>query len=241
MPENNNTASGAGLDVSVVIPVYNEEANVRPLADEVYDALHGQFAFELIFVDDGSTDGTAATLESLATQHGWVRKFTHDRNRGQSAGVRTGVGFAQAPIIAVLDGDGQNDPHDIVAMYRQLTDDASVGLVIGERQKRKDRWLRRVSSRVANGVRSKLLGDGIRDTGCGIKVFRRDEFLRLPAFDHMHRFLPALFQRDGRRVLSLPVSHRPRLNGQSKYGLHDRLWVGISDLIGVMWLKRRSL
>ena len=115
------------------------------------------------------------------------------------------------------------------------------GFGIGERQKRKDRWLRRVSSRVANGVRSKLLGDGIRDTGCGLKVFRRDEFLRLPAFDHMHRFLPALFQRDGRRVLSLPVSHRPRLNGQSKYGLHDRLWVGISDLIGVMWLKRRSL
>ena len=228
-------------DISVVVPVYNEESNVRPLAAEVFHALSGKLSFELIFVDDGSSDKTGTVLSALENHCGWIDTCAHEHNRGQSAAVRTGVERARAAIVAVLDGDCQNDPHDILAMYDSLTGDDALNLIIGERQERKDRWGRRVASRIANGVRSRLLGDGIRDTGCGIKIFRRDEFLELPAFDHMHRFLPALFQIDGGRVASVPVRHRPRLSGQSKYGLNNRLWVGISDLFGVMWLKKRRL
>ena len=148
---------------------------------------------------------------------------------------------ARAPIVGTLDGDGQNDPADLRKFLEARHDPVNAGalLIMGNRVTRRDTWLRRLSSRIANGVRGGLLGDGTPDTGCGIKIFDRDTFLSLPAFDHMHRFLPALFQRAGSRVVSIPVNHRPRMRGRSKYGVHNRLWVGIVDLFGVMWLKAR--
>lgn len=227
--------------ISVVIPVYNEGQNIRPLANEVFDALAGRLHYELIFVDDGSVDDTPDEIERMITQNPAVSICRHDRNRGQSAAVRTGVMAAGADIVAVLDGDGQNDPRDIPRLYGQLSMVPSLSMVIGERRDRKDSWLRRVSSRIANGIRSRLLGDGISDTGCGIKVFYRESFLSLPAFDHMHRFLPALLQREGGNVIAIPVNHRPRLHGLSKYGVGNRLWVGIMDLLGVRWLQKRRL
>ncbi len=228
-------------DVSVVVPVYNEQGNVLPLAEEVAGALRGRLNYELVFVDDASNDLTADEITTAAAANERVRQVRHDRNRGQSAAVRSGVKAARAAVIAVLDGDGQNDPRDIPKLYGHLAGLSSVGLVIGERRNRRDGWLRKFSSRVANGVRSRVLGDGVPDTGCGIKVFYRDQYLDLPAFNHMHRFLPALMQASGRRVCSLPVNHRPRWNGESKYGVNNRLWVGIVDLAGVLWLQHRRL
>ena len=197
--------------------------------------------YEVIFVDDGSVDDTPDEVERVGRQNPFVRLLRHDRNRGQSAAVRTGVTAARADIVAVLDGDGQNDPRDILKLYGHLATVPNLAMVIGERRERKDSWLRRVSSRVANAIRSRLLGDGIADTGCGLKVFHRERYLSLPAFDHMHRFLPALMQRDGGRVVAVPVNHRPRLHGLSKYGVGNRLWVGIMDLLGVRWLQKRRL
>jgi dolichol-phosphate mannosyltransferase len=231
------------LQVSVVIPVCNEQDNVLPLAREIVVALAGRYRFETIFVDDGSTDGTGAAVRSArADGMPQVRLIRHSVRSGQSAAVATGVRAARAPWIATLDGDGQNDPADIPKLL-----DAARGagtsrlrLVMGNRTTRRDTWLRRMSSRVANGVRGSLLRDGTPDTGCGIKVFDRAVFLDMPRFDHMHRFMPALFQREGYEVLSVPVNHRERTRGKSKYGLHNRLWVGIVDLFGMMWLIRRA-
>lgn len=228
-------------NISVIVPVFNEAGNLRPLAEEIDAALRRRLAYEVIFVDDGSTDETAAEVQQLAAEHPSVRLLKHDRNRGQSAAVRSGVVAARSDNIAVMDGDGQNDPADIPKLFGRLSLMPSISLVIGERRKRKDNWSRRWSSRVANGVRSRLLKDGISDTGCGLKVFRRSEFLELPAFDHMHRFLPALYQRNGGRVAAELVNHRPRLAGVSKYGIRNRLGVGITDMLGVMWLQRRQL
>lgn len=228
-------------NVSVVIPVYNEQGNVLPLAAEVASALHGRLGFELVFVDDASDDNTGDEIAAAGAGDERIRVVRHDRNRGQSAAVRSGVKAARAAVIAVLDGDGQNDPRDIPKLYGHLAGLPSVGLVIGERRNRRDGWLRKFSSRVANGVRARVLGDGVPDTGCGIKVFYREQYLDLPAFDHMHRFLPALVQASGRRVCSLPVNHRPRWHGESKYGVNNRLWVGIVDLAGVLWLQHRRL
>jgi dolichol-phosphate mannosyltransferase len=233
--------NGQTPSVSVVVPVFNEAGNVGPLAREVFDALDGRMNYELIFVDDGSTDGTRDVLQDLRRDDGAVRVCEHASNCGQSAAVRTGVRAARHRVVAVIDGDGQNDPRDIPRLYGRLAAAPSLSLVIGERRKRRDGFLRRVSSRVANGVRSRLLGDGISDTGCGIKVFYRDLYLDLPAFDHMHRFLPALVQRCGGTVYSVPVNHRPRQSGESKYGVRNRLWVGIADMVGVMWLQRRRI
>jgi len=229
--------------VSVVIPVCNEADNVLPLAREIHAALGFRGAPEIIFVDDGSTDGTAAAVHAARTEIAGVRLLRHSRRSGQSAAVRNGVQVARNAWIATLDGDGQNDPADFPAMIDALQQAVRAGrdvrLVMGNRVARRDTWLRRLSSRVANGVRAALLGDGTPDTGCGIKLMHRETFLELPAFDHMHRFLPALFQRQGAAVMSVPVNHRPRIRGTSKYGLHNRLWVGIVDLIGVMWLRAR--
>ena len=235
------TTSKVPPKISVVVPVCNEGANIAPLANDVFDALSGRIFYELIFVDDGSIDDTPDEIERMGRQNPAIRMCRHTRNRGQSAALRTGVESATAEVIAVLDGDGQNDPKDIVRLYGQLAMVPGLSMVIGERRERKDSWLRRVSSRIANFVRSRLLGDGISDTGCGIKVFYRQSFLSLPAFDHMHRFLPALVQRQGGRVIALPVNHRPRLHGVSKYGVGNRLWVGIVDILGVRWLQRRCL
>ncbi|MBM4213633.1 MAG: glycosyltransferase family 2 protein [Gammaproteobacteria bacterium] len=222
-------------EISVVIPVRNEVDNVAPLAGEIVAALHGK-SFEILFVDDGSTDGTAAAIRELRSRIPQVRLLRHSFCSGQSAAVCSGVRHARAEWIATLDGDGQNDPADIPKLYESRF---VAELVMGNRVQRRDTWLRHAQSRVANGVRGWLLGDGTPDTGCGIKVMHRGQFLELPRFDHMHRFLPALFLRAGARVVSVPVAHRPRARGTSKYGLFDRLWVGIVDIFGVMWLRRR--
>jgi dolichol-phosphate mannosyltransferase len=227
-------------ELSVVIPVCNEELNVLPLAREVASALAGT-SIEIIFIDDGSTDGTAAAVRAARAEIPAIRMLQHARRSGQSAALCTGIRRSHGDWIATLDGDGQNDPADIPRLLaaREREGHGSVRLFIGHRVARRDTWLRRVSSRVANGVRSRMLGDATPDTGCGLKLIHRDTFLELPRFDHMHRFLPALMRRAGARVISVPVNHRERERGASKYGLFDRLWVGIVDLFGVMWLARR--
>jgi dolichol-phosphate mannosyltransferase len=199
--------------------------------------------YEIIVVDDGSSDNTRGCLLALASVMPTLRLISHHENLGQSAALLSGVRAARGEWVVTLDGDGQNDPRDIVRLLemRETVADGDVPvLVIGARKKRHDSWLRRISSRIANAVRSGLLGDGCIDSGCGLKLFRRDAFLALPHFDHMHRFLPALFRRANGNVLSLEVNHRPRLAGHSKYGINNRLWVGIVDLFGVMWLNRRT-
>lgn len=227
--------------LSVVVPVCNEADNVAPLAGEIDAALRPLGTYELIFVDDGSADETAARVRSLRPGLPTVRLLRHDRRCGQSRAVASGVRAARGEWVATLDGDGQNDPADLKRLLESLAGAAEPkpALVMGNRVTRRDTWLRRVSSRVANGVRGRLLGDGTPDTGCGLKLFHRATFLELPFFDHMHRFLPALFQRQGARVISVAVGHRPRTRGQSKYGVGNRLWVGIVDMFGVMWLRSR--
>ena len=243
MTSSNPIAPAPGLDVSVVIPVCNEQDNVLPLAREIHAALEGRYRYETIFVDDGSTDGTAEAVRA-ARRDGMpeIRLIRHSVRSGQSAAVATGVREARAPWIATLDGDGQNDPADIPSLLDAARTAASprLRLVMGNRTTRRDTWLRRLSSRVANGVRGWMLKDGTPDTGCGIKVFDRAVFMDMPRFNHMHRFMPALYQREGYEVVSVPVNHRERTRGKSKYGLHNRLWVGIVDLFGVMWLIRRA-
>jgi dolichol-phosphate mannosyltransferase len=228
--------------LSVVIPVCNEVDNVVPLALEIQAALASRGGFEIIFVDDGSTDGTVQKLLDLRPQVPSIRVLRHSRRSGQSIALHTGVRAARAPWVATLDGDGQNDPADIPNLVTAMEQGGTVELklVMGHRQARRDTWLRRISSRIANGVRARLLQDATPDTGCGIKLLHRQTFLELPVFNHMHRFLPALFQRAGAHVISVPVRHRPRTRGQSKYGVRNRLWVGIVDLFGVRWLIRRA-
>ena len=225
--------------VSVVVPVRNEAENVGPLADEIAAALTGRWAFELIYVNDGSTDGTEGALQALKADRPWLRQIKHEMSCGQSAAVRSGVAAARAPIVATLDGDGQNDPSFIPALLRALGQGANVGLVAGQRVGRRDTGFKKLQSRIANGVRGAILRDGTRDTGCGLKTFRRDAFLALPYFDGLHRFLPALFRRDGHAIGYVDVIDRPRRHGVSNYGMWDRLWVGILDLAGVWWLVRR--
>lgn len=232
----------ARMKLSVVIPVCNEAENVGPLAREIKAALADHQPFEIIFVDDGSTDDTVEAVQAArAIGIPEIRLLEHSQRCGQSRAVCTGVEAARAEWVVTLDGDGQNDPADIPALIQALTaGDDSLKLVMGNRTTRKDTWPRRFSSRVANRVRGGLLRDGTPDTGCGIKLMHRATFMRLPWFDHMHRFLPALYQRAGARVVSVPVSHRPRTRGVSKYGLNNRLWVGIVDLFGVRWLILRN-
>jgi dolichol-phosphate mannosyltransferase len=231
------------MKLSVVIPVCNEAENVQPLAREIQAALAAHGPFEIIFVDDGSTDATAAAATAArAAGIPEIRLLQHSRRSGQSAAVWTGVRAARADWIATLDGDGQNDPADIPVMLEALRNGGeALRLIMGNRKaSRKDTWLRKMSSSVANSVRGRMLRDGTPDTGCGIKLLHRATFLELPRFNHMHRFLPALFQRAGAQVISVPVRHRARTKGTSKYGLHNRLWVGIVDLFGVRWLIVRN-
>ncbi len=228
--------------LSVVVPVHNEQDNIEPLIREIVAALGGKAEFEMIYVNDGSTDGTQAVLDRLKGEFPMLRAIRHQRACGQSQAVTTGVRAARYEWIATLDGDGQNDPADIPALLAALVEPkqpANLELLAGWRTKRNDTFLRRLSSKVANGVRSRMLKDSTPDTGCGLKVFARETFLRLPNFDHIHRFLPALVIRGGGVVVSVPVNHRSRERGVSKYGLHNRLWVGIIDLFGVAWLQRR--
>jgi len=224
--------------ISVVVPVKDEAGNVGPLAREIAAALKGR-AHEIIFIDDGSSDGTAQALAGLKGEIPGLRVLRHGRNLGQSRGIRSGVQAAKGEIIVTLDGDGQNDPADIPKLLDALEADPSLGMVSGVRVKRKDTASRRLASRLGNGFRNLMLGDGASDTGCGLKAFRRQAFLDLPYFDHIHRFLIALVQREGWRVHYVPVNHRPRLTGQSKYTNFGRLLVSVHDLLGVRWLQRR--
>ncbi|HUK09990.1 MAG TPA: glycosyltransferase family 2 protein [Stellaceae bacterium] len=229
------------MDLSVVIPVRNEAPNVAPLVAEIRAALDEHFDYEIIYVDDGSSDETAAELARLRRDFPRLRAIRHRRSCGQSMAILSGVKAARAPWIATLDGDGQNDPADIPSLWIKTRRHAAPPLlVIGERRRRRDNWIKRWASSIANAVRRALLHDGTPDTGCGLKLFPRELFLELPAFDHMHRFLPALVQRAGGKVISVPVNHRPRQHGRSHYGVIDRALVGIVDLFGVLWLLRRA-
>ena len=236
------------MELSVVIPAHDEAENVGPLVREIAAALgrgaSGAREYEVVVVDDGSDDATSARAREAAGAVPRLEVVRHPAPRGQSYAVLTGVRAARGRWIATLDGDGQNDPADIPRLLaaRDATGAPGDGgplLLAGYRKARRDSWLKRVSSRVANGVRGRLLGDSTPDTGCGLKLFEREAFLALPHFDHMHRFLPALFLRAGGRVVSVEVGHRPRTRGRSHYGLFNRLWVGIVDMLGVMWLIRR--
>jgi dolichol-phosphate mannosyltransferase len=229
------------IELSVVVPVHNERDNVVPLVQEICTALRGRVAFEIVYVDDASRDDTLGVLRQTKAQFPELRVVRHLSQSGQSTAVRTGVKAARGTWIATLDGDGQNDPADIPKLLDARTKaDPAVKLFAGWRVDRHDDFVRRMSSKIANGVRSRLLHDATPDTGCGLKLFDRALFLDLPYFDHMHRFLPALMQRAGWKVLSVPVGHRPRTRGTSKYGIANRLFVGVSDLRGVAWLIRRS-
>lgn len=231
-------------ELSVVVPVKDEVENAVPLLNEICAALRGKTSFEVLFIDDGSRDGTVAALLAAKAQSPELRVLRHRKNSGQSRAVRTGVIAARGRLIATLDGDGQNDPADIPALLavwlRAEKGEGELGLVAGQRRKREDVWIKRFASRFGNGVRQWLLKDGTRDTGCGLKLFSRQAFLMLPYFDHIHRFMPALMLREGYRITHADVHHRPRSHGASKYGTLDRALVSISDLAGVRWLQRRS-
>jgi dolichol-phosphate mannosyltransferase len=233
--------------LSAVVPVRDEAGNIDRLLAEIEPVLRPLKRFEIVYVDDGSVDGTRAALDAAAQRLPELRVLRHIRSCGQSAALLTGVRAARADWIVTLDGDGQNDPADIARLLRaceaelqRLGDPDAALMVCGRRAQRRDSFVKRVSSRVANAVRGRLLGDRTPDTGCSLKLFRRADFLSLPYFDHMHRFLPALMLRRGGRVLSVDVNHRPRISGKSNYGVFDRLWVGIADMLGVMWLMRRA-
>ena len=224
--------------VSIVVPVHNEAENIPVLAEEIAAALKGR-RFEVIFVNDGSSDETGSVLQKLGKTQPWLRQIKHARSGGQSAAVRSGVRAARAPTVVTLDGDGQNDPAFIPKLLAVLeTAPLSVGLVNGQRLKRKGGF-KRLQSTIANGVRSAVLRDDTRDTGCGLKAFRRDVYLALPYFDALHRFTPALVKREGYEVAYVEVVDRPRAHGKSHYGMWNRLWIGILDLTGVFWLIRR--
>jgi dolichol-phosphate mannosyltransferase len=227
---------------TVVAPMRNEAANVAALAAEIAAACAAIGPFEAIFVNDGSTDATSARIAETRAAHPWLREVRHMASCGQSAAVRSGVRAARAPIICTLDGDGQNPPAEIPRLLAPLLDPAAparLALVAGQRVGRRDTASRRLASRVANAVRRTLLNDDVRDTGCGLKAFRREAFLDLPFFDHMHRYLPALFKRDGWELALIDVSHRARAAGASNYTNLGRALVGAVDLIGVWWLCRR--
>jgi dolichol-phosphate mannosyltransferase len=224
--------------VSVVVPVKNEAGNIAPLVAEIATALAGR-AFEIVYVNDGSTDGTGEELRALMREHAWLRQILHETSYGQSAAIHTGVAVARAGLVVTMDGDGQNDPAVVPALI-VASGTPRIGLVAGQRVGRKATSSKKMQSRIANAIRSTVLKDGARDTGCGLKVFRRDLFLSLPYFDGLHRFLPALVRREGLDIAYVEVADRPRRHGTSHYGFWDRLWIGMVDLFGVWWLIRRK-
>lgn len=218
----------------------NEADNIAPLIAEIGAALDGRWAYEIIYVNDGSTDATGERLAATMQQRDNLRQLRHARSAGQSAAVRSGVRAARGAIVATLDGDGQNDPAFLPDLIAAVETSPRVGLAAGQRVGRKDTGFKKFQSRIANGVRGSILNDGTRDTGCGLKAFRRDVFLTLPYFDGLHRFLPALVRREGYEIAYVDVIDRPRHSGVSNYGFFDRLWIGIMDLAGVWWLIRRK-
>ncbi len=226
--------------ISVVIPFYNESGNVIPLVEEVVYAVQDYAAWQLILVNDGSTDQTAQEIDDACRLYPNCLPLHHMTNQGQSSALKTGILFADHDWIITLDGDGQNNPQDIPCLIEALTD-KDYHVAFGNRTKRKDSFLKKISSRVANYIRILVLDDRSLDTGCSLKLFPKSAFLALPHFKNFHRFLPALFQFAGYDVINVPVSHRPRIRGLSKYGFWGRLSVGFFDLIGVLWLKNRYL
>lgn len=231
------------MAVSVVIPAFDEEGNIGRLVLETFDALTEDVLGEVIVVDDCSADGTSAEITKLQTDHKNLRLLRHKTNAGQSASLRTGILAARFPVIATMDGDGQNDPHDLPSMIRKLAEPGKkngVALVGGIRTKRKDTGSKRLASKAANWIRDRVLKDDCPDTGCGIKVFWRDAYLRLPFFTSIHRYMPALFQTYGLKTAYVPVNDRPRIAGVSKYNNFNRALIGLYDLFGVTWLRKRT-
>lgn len=228
-------------ELSVVVPVYNERDNIPPLLAEIAVALRGRVDFEIVYVDDASKDDSLDVLRAQRASFPELRIIRHLKQSGQSTAIRNGVRAARGEWIATLDGDGQNDPADIPKLLDvRAQADQKIKLFAGWRTTRRDTFSKRLSSKIANSVRSRMLRDATPDTGCGLKLFERETFLALPYFDHMHRYLPALVRRGGYESVSIPVGHRPRTRGVSKYGMWDRLWVGLADLRGVAWLMRRA-
>ena len=239
---NSRTVTPRRPDISVVIAVKDEVHAIDRLVREITNVLGASPDYEIVVVDDGSTDGTVDALLDLRTHDPRVSVLQHRMNYGQSAALRTGVRAAIGALVVMLDGDGQNDPADIPRLletYRRLSRGSGVRLVTGRRARRQDSAIKRVSSRIANAVRGWVLRDGSQDSGCGLKVIDREVFLRLPYFNHMHRFLPALVRREGFDVSAIDVNHRARATGMSKYGTWDRLTEGVVDLAGVAWLQTR--
>ena len=231
----------AAIAVSVVVPVRNEAENIAPVIAEIAAALDGRWNYEIIYVNDGSTDATPERLASAMKSRPNLREVRHATSSGQSAAVRSGVRAALGAIVATLDGDGQNNPAFLPALISAIEDGGErTGLAAGQRVGRKDTGFKKIQSRIANGVRKAILHDGTRDTGCGLKAFRREVFLAMPYFDGLHRFLPALVRREGYDIVYVDVVDRPRHSGVSNYGFFDRLWIGIMDLAGVWWLIRRK-
>jgi dolichol-phosphate mannosyltransferase len=230
------------ITISAVVPMLNEAENVASLVAEIQAASQLCPITEIVLVDDGSTDNTADVIRSLKQQDNRIRLIRHDVRSGQSAALRTGVRAATGQLIVTMDGDGQNNPADIPALYQKWTTnpDAPMLMVAGQRAKRQDSLLKKFTSRTGNGIRRALLRDGVRDTGCSLKLYRRDDYLALPYFNHMHRFMAALYMREHGTIMLVDVGHRHRARGVSKYGFWDRLWAGIFDLVGVMWLQARA-
>ena len=230
--------------ITIIIPVHNEQDNIVPLLKEIELSSKQCPISEVIYIDDASTDNTPSILEHQKENYPFLRVIRHSVRSGQSAAFMAGARAAGNAILVFMDGDGQNAPADITRLlfaYNAGTKKSKKVMVAGQRQKRHDNALRRVSSRLANNIRSWLLKDGTRDTGCSLKMIDREDYLRLPFFNHMHRFLPALLLRDHVQIVHVDVSHRPRQAGTSKYGFWNRFWVGILDLLGVKWLMMRGL
>lgn len=230
------------IDISVVIPMLNEAENVASLVGEIMAAGERCPLSEIVLVDDGSTDSTASVIREMAKTNPKIKLVRHTVRSGQSAGLRTGIRAAKGPLVVTMDGDGQNDPADMPKLYDKYITlpKAPMVLVAGQRAKRQDSLLKKFTSRTGNFIRRTCLKDGVRDTGCSLKLFRRDDYLTLPFFNHMHRFLPALFLREHGNIALVDVGHRHRERGVSKYGFWDRLWAGVFDIFGVMWLMARA-